>query len=304
MRFSGEAERFMRPGGDRLVALGSILSGFGLRYSVVKLDEGRHLLLRVGKAAPALVLVAHYDRAPGSAGALDNSCACLQLASLAARLSSRRAEERREGGPGPSLLIAFTDAEEAPGSGLASSQGSFALARALAGKASAPGAAEEGLAALVLDVTGRGGRLLYSTAPSALLARNGLEGKPVAAGYRALVAFASKAAARAGLAPPLGAELPWSDDLGLTLGGLPALALSLLPEAELPLLAAGKKPPTWRVLHTADDRPELAEEGAFDTMAAFLDAVADCLREAKGSPALGPARRDGPRACPKPPNSL
>jgi hypothetical protein len=284
MRFSGEAERFMRLGGDRLAALGSILSGLGLRYSVAKLDEARHILLQIGRGKPRLVLIAHYDRASGSSGALDNSCACLQLASFAARLSSARGKPDQA--PRPSLLIAFTDAEEAPGSGEASTQGAFALARALArtrGRGIAQGGrVGGGLAALVFDVTGRGRRLLYSTAPAALLARNGLENSPVAAGYRSLVSFAARAAVHAGLREPLGAALPWSDDLGLTLGGLPALALSLLPEAEVALLASGRKPPTWKILHTAADKPDLAESGAFDTMASFLDSVAGCLGEAPG----------------------
>jgi hypothetical protein len=284
MRFSEGAERFMRPGGDRLVALGSILSGLGLRYSVVRLGEARHLVTRIGRGAPRLVLIAHYDRAPACSGALDNSCACLQLASFAARLGSRRASGKPHHPAPPSLLVAFTDAEEAPASGEASSQGAYALARALGSRSralglSASGKGEEGLAALVFDVTGRGGRLLYSTAPAALLARGGLEGSPVAAGYRSLVDFAARASARAGIEAPLGVGLPWSDDLGLTLGGLPALTLSLLPEAELPFLAAGKKPPTWRLLHTAEDAPDKAEGAAFDTMAAFLDSVALCLCE-------------------------
>jgi len=275
MRFTGGAERFMRPGGDRLVSLGSILSGYGLRYSVVKLGEARHILTRVGKGAPRLVLIAHYDRAPGSSGALDNSCACLQLASFAARLNSRPVTPGEEAGqaPPPSLLVAFTDAEEAPASGEASSQGAYALARRIV----ATGKVGEGLAALVFDVTGRGGRLLYSTAPAALLARNGMELSTVSAGYRSLVSLAARAAARAGIAEPLGVELPWSDDLGLTLGGLPALTLSLLPESETPFLAAGKKPPTWKLLHTAEDGPDKAEAAAFDTIAAFLDSVGSCI---------------------------
>jgi hypothetical protein len=275
MRFSDEAARFMRPSGDRLVGLGSILSGLGLRYSVVKLGEARHILTRIGRGAPRLVLIAHYDRAPGSPGTLDNSCACLQLASFAARLNSRPGAARDKDGQTsrPSLLIAFTDAEEAPATGEASSQGAYALAQRIV----ATGAADERLAALVFDVTGRGGRLLYSTAPASLLARNGMENSPVAAGYRSLISFAARAAARAGIEEPLGAELPWSDDLGLTLGGLPALTLTLLPEPETALLAAGKKPPTWKLLHTAEDGPDKAEEASFEMMSSFLDSVASCL---------------------------
>jgi hypothetical protein len=272
VKFSDDAERFMRPGGDRLVALGGILSSSGLRYSVVRIGDARHILLRLGKGKPRLTLVAHYDRFPGSSGALDNSCACLQLAAFAARYAS--IQKGAGGAPSPNapppLLLAFTDAEEAPGSGEASNQGSFALARSL----KAAGKVSEGMAALVLDVTGRGGRLLMSTAPTELLARHGLSDSPIAEGYRSLVDLALRVAARAGLEAPLRAALPWSDDLGLTLGGLPALAVSLLPQAELAALARGDKPPTWALLHTPGDTSDRAEGVSFEVMAAFLDALA------------------------------
>jgi hypothetical protein len=279
VKFSDEAERFMRLGGDRLVALAGILSSSGLRYSVVKIGKARHLILRLGKGRPLLALVAHYDRYPGSSGALDNSCACLQLAAFAARYASvlkgeapsaSASEPRSPGELRSPLLFAFTDAEEAPGLGEASNQGSFALARNLR----ASGGLGEGMAALVLDVTGRGGRLLMSTAPTELLARHGLSGSPAAEGYRSLMSLTKRVAARAGLAEPVEAVLPWSDDLGLTLGGLPALAISLLPEAELPMIAAGKRPPTWELLHTAADTSERAEGISFEIMASFLDALA------------------------------
>lgn len=251
----------MRLGGDRLVSLAGLLAARSLRYSIVKTGEARHILLRLGKAKPRLAFVAHYDRVAGSPGALDNSCACLQLVEFAARKTASSRELP--------CLIAFTDAEEAPGSGDASTQGAYALARKL--KAAAGDG--EALAAIVLDVTGRGGRLLLSTSPAALLARTGLSLSSAATGHSSLVGLAKRAAAAAGIGSPLEAALPWSDDLGLTLGGLPALALSLLPEEEALMLAAGKRPPLWDILHTEADSPGLAEEGAFALMSAFLDAL-------------------------------
>jgi hypothetical protein len=269
LRFAEEAERFMRPGGDRLVALAGLLAARSLPYSIVKTGEARHLLLRLGRARPRLVFVAHYDRIPGTSGALDNSCACLQLVEFAAR----QANSRGSAGPGtmavPSFLIAFTDAEEAPGSGEAYTQGAYSLARKL--KAAAK--AGEGLAAIVLDVTGRGGRLLLSKAPAELLARTGLSHSPAARGNRFLMKLARASAGRARIAAPLEAALPWSDDLGLTLGGLPALAVSLLPESEAELLAVGRRPPLWKLLHSAADTPELAQESSFALMSDFLDAL-------------------------------
>lgn len=259
----------MRLGCDRLVGLGGLLASRSLRYKVVKTGKARHVLLRAGKGRARLLLVAHYDRAPNSPGALDNSCACIQLIDFAHRV---------EAAGGPPFLFAFTDEEEAPGSGEASAQGSFSLARALVSgrtSARAPGSVKAApeLGALVLDVTGRGGQLLLSSAPAELLARNGLALSAAAEGHRALADLARRACSRTAMSPPLGASLPWSDDLGFTLGGLPALTLSLLPAEELPCLDAGRKPPTWELLHSAEDRPEKAEEGAFFIMAAFLDAL-------------------------------
>jgi hypothetical protein len=268
LKFSEDAERFLRPDCDRLVTLASLLAARSLRYSIIKTGEARHIIVRMGKARPRLAFVAHYDRFPGSPGALDNSCACLQLVEFAARASLER------GRPAPpAFLVAFTDAEESAGPGEPYGQGSFALARKLksaAGKGKA-------LAAIVLDVTGRVERLLLSNAPAGLLARNGLSLSDAASGHRSLVALARRAASAAAMPPPLETALPWSDDLGLTLGGLPALALSLLPEGEAAILAAGGRPPLWDLLHSEADSPELAEEAAFALMSSFLDALASEL---------------------------
>lgn len=230
----------------------------------------RHLLVRLGRDRPRLALAAHYDRYPGSPGVLDNSCACLQLVDFAARIAAL-------GPAAPPLLIAFTDAEEAPGGeGGAGKQGSYSLARALRsrGLSSPAGGLGRGLPVLVLDVTGRGDRLILSSAPGDLLARHGMSGSRAAAGHRGLVELARRASDRAMLGRLPRLPLPWSDDLGLVLGGLPALVVSLLPAAELAGLGAGLRPATWEFLHSPDDGPGLAEEGAFALMARFLDAVA------------------------------
>lgn len=252
----------MRSDADRLVSLAGLLAARSLPYSVVKTGEARHVVVRMGKSRPRLAFVAHYDRIGGSPGALDNSCACLQLIEFAAsRLPAATGS--------PSFLVAFTDAEEAPGSGEATRQGAYSLALRL----KAAYGTGKAMATIVLDVTGRGGRLLLSTAPAGLLARTGLSLSDAASGHLTLVGLARRAAARAGIAAPLEAALPWSDDLGLTLGGLPALAISLLPEAEAAMLAEGKRPPLWDILHTEADSPELAEESSFELVSALLDAI-------------------------------
>ena len=227
MRFGLDAERFLALGSERLVALAGMLAARGLPYSVIRTAGARHLIVRIGEETPRLVLAAHYDRVAGSPGMLDNSCACLQLVEFAARWAGRLASKRL---PPPPLLILFTDGEENPALQGPSGQGAFALAQALASSRRA-GPESAMPPVLVLDVTGRGDRLVLSSAPAALLERNGLGESLLAHGHRSLVGLARIAAARAGLTGPASLELPWSDDLGLVLGGIPALTVSLLPDA-------------------------------------------------------------------------
>jgi len=263
VRFSEEEERFLKPGCDRLVALAGLLASRSVPYQVAKAGGDRHVIARIGRGRPRLALIAHYDRFESSPGVLDNSCACLQLVRLAASLGAAD-----EPGAARPFAIVFTDAEEAPSAGAAKSQGAYGLALALK---SSPGLAPP---AFVLDVTGRGDRLVYSTSAESLLERRGLAASSAAQGRRALVDAAIAAASRASLKWPEPIALPWSDDLGLTLGGIPALAISLLPDEELAALSHGIRPRTWDYLHTASDGPELAEEGAFGLMAAFLAELA------------------------------
>jgi hypothetical protein len=263
---ASEFRRFIAPGAERLVCLAGMLAARGLGYTVLRTGEARHLAVRLGTDAPRLILAAHYDRVEGSPGVLDNSCACLELVDFAGRQKARGREAP--------ILIVFTDGEEAPGKGSAADQGSLGLAKgiraACAGKGEAP-------PVLVLDVTGRGTSLLLSSAPADLLARQGLASSPQAQGHAFLKDLVSRCAARASLPGPRQAALPWSDDLGLVLGGLGALTLSLLPEAEAALLLSGGSPPTWALLHGPGDSIEAADPGAFAVMAKLLDGLGDII---------------------------
>ena len=290
MRFSEGAERFLKIGADRLVVLASLLSARGLKFRIVKTGPARHLLVKLGSEKPLLALAAHYDRVPDSPGVLDNSCACLQLVEFAARYAIE--EGRGDGGGAgrralPSILVAFTDAEEVAGEGRVETQGSLALARAFrsSGRRSVP-------PVLVLDVTGRGKCLAISSAPAELLVKNDMAETAVARGHEFLCDLALRAARRAGLREPERLRLPWSDDLGLVLGGVPALAVTLLPEGELRNLSraladsAGRKrgksmreelreawPRTWDFINGPADGPELAVDSSFAIIGRFLDGV-------------------------------
>lgn len=298
-RFSAAFRNFLRVEADRHEGLRALVAEAGLAAGerLVPLAGRRHLLLRLGEGGPRIILAAHYDRHPGSPGYLDNSAACLQLLELGARLAAE-GEGGRAGGPrgggaagagrasgagGPSggrrghgarsaFALLFTDGEEAPATEGPLAQGSFDLGRALRGAVSS--AAETlGPAVLALDVTGRGDRLVLSTSSRELLSRGGREKSGLAAGQETLAARVDRAALRAGLERPVRLALPWSDDLGFTLAGLPALTLSLLPSPELQALRArGERPLTWEFLHKPTDDLALAEEEPYALMASFLDA--------------------------------
>lgn len=271
MRFGADAERFLAPGCERIVTLAGLLAARKLPYTVIRTATARHIVLRLGREAPKLALAAHYDRVAGSPGVLDNSCACLQLVEFAARRSATGADSL------PPLLLLFTDGEENPATQGATGQGVYALAKALAASpALAPGASLPPV--LVLDVTGRGDRVILSSAPLSLLRRHGLEGGALAEGHERLRKLAASALRRAGLPAGATVDLPWSDDLGLILGGIPALTLSLLPEAELRELPE-RRPRTWGFLHGPDDGPELAEDRSFALISAFLDSLVEEIPE-------------------------
>lgn len=271
MIFPEEFRRFIAPKAERLVALAGMLASRSLPYSVLRTGEARHLALRIGQGAPALILMAHYDRVEGSPGVLDNSCACYQLVELASRAMARSKLEK-----GLSLLIVFTDGEEWPGLEGAASQGSLALAQAIKQAVRQSGLKDaKPPLVLVLDVTGRGDRLLLSSSPAELFARGGLGESEAARGHEALVELLRRCAGNIGMGETLSHPLPWSDDLGLCLGGLGALTMSLLPEAEARELASGLEPETWSLLHSARDDASAAEPEAFALMGALLDSLLD-----------------------------
>ena len=261
---------FLAPGCDRLVRLSGILAKRGLEPRVLGIGERRHLLVRLRQGPPSLILVAHYDRVDGSPGALDNSAACFVLAEAGAKI-------KEDPAAGRGIFLLFTDGEEVA-SGNPLSQGSYAFAtglRKIIGEARPE--------IFVLDVVGRGSRLIVSTASR--MAGEGM-GQAANSQFDLMEDRVAESSRQLGMQSSLRLPLPWSDDLGFALAGMPSLVLSLLPSSEalgleraLSLFSVQRParlpsreelgtawPRTWSLLHGPEDGPELLESSSLALM--------------------------------------
>ncbi len=278
------------PDADRPSVLEAFLRDRGVIPQRTFLAGSLHLAVRFPDPAydprfRTKLLVAHHDRRAGGAGILDNGAACLQLADLAVRLASRTEPHN--------TVILFTDSEETSS---ADAQGSYSVARALAGRPRSLTGEEEPPAVFVFDVTGRGTVPVLSSTARDLLASRGMGTGDLAARLRDLDSWAGRALRRVAGSSPARLPVPWSDDLGFALGGVPAVTVTLLPGPELDAyresLAAVRRrgddgtgirareipedvPRTWSLLHGPGDNLDALEEESFEVMARILDAFGE-----------------------------
>jgi hypothetical protein len=307
---SSTLEAFLAPGLDRARFIAAWLRAREIPHTVVPLAGRRHVVIRFAPSAydPLFrmkTLVAHYDRAPGTPGANDNSAACFQLMLFAERLA-RRDRERAEGhGQAHNVRIIFTDGEEAAGTKGIAGQGAYALGSGLRKLKMT----EDDV--YVLDATGRGDALVLSTA---CVAKKKRAARPAALGARlaALHESATRIAQDAAAGSWMSLLTPYSDDAGFLAAGIAAQVVTVLPRLEAETLAralaAGNPegaqpgtgpgreeieravslnrklpsgspladiiPETWRLMHTPADCARTLTSDAFALMSRFLDALA------------------------------
>jgi hypothetical protein len=260
---------FIAPGVDRFRFLCSILNELRLSFRPANIAGNRHLFLSPGEVgihwnqyAPRTVMVAHYDRVPGSPGANDNSAAVFQLIETALRL--------RQEGLGRWLII-FTDKEElAHGEGIRD-QGSYTLAMTL--KNSGIG----GSRYYIFDACGAGDTLIISTIADYLMrdaARPGV--LRARRQVRLLRNRALETARELHMDRVLLAPTPFSDDAGFLRAGIAAQTITMLPAVEAAQFASLLRnkpdipnalvsrdaqgehswelfPETWRLLNSPED---------------------------------------------------
>jgi hypothetical protein len=304
--------RFMNIGADRFGELMTALVSAGCEPKPVELAGGRFIVVSPrgsvrDRRYRMKVLTAHHDRVHGTPGALDNSAACLQLWRFVT------------GSQQPFNTVAvFTDHEELSGASV-SGQGAYALGKVF-------GNLGYGLPlVLSLDVTGRGDALVLSSSCSGLAEMPRMraeEGRWLAAGgkghadannhdrggpaktaghepvrrppiHEALAAEVEALARElgrhlAGRMPVYHLPVPFGEDIGFMLAGVPALVCTVLPRHEAvelsglgglpqwasPVEPLARMPSTWSALHGPDDTVELYTDAAFSLMERFLERVA------------------------------
>jgi hypothetical protein len=235
---------FIAPNADRYRILKSLLEELGIDSLVFTVAGNRHFFIfprgagaRPGSQAAGafpfsgknpVILTAHYDRAPGSPGANDNSAAVFLLIKAAGLL--------RAGGAGNWITI-LTDKEElGPGEGICS-QGSYTLAETLRRNGLEKGRI------FIFDSCGTGDTLIVSSTADYLFDSylfagylfNRKSGKGTLKARqltRELRNTALETARRLNMDKVLLLPTPFSEDAGFLKAGLPAITITALPSRE------------------------------------------------------------------------
>jgi hypothetical protein len=262
------------------------LMAHGIIPSIINLASSRHIFVKFDSACynPLFKLktvLAHYDRAPGSPGANDNSAAVFQLLDWVQRLKSDpRAHNVR---------VIFTDGEElgatdgAAGGGVAG-QGAFGIAS----RYKALGITSDDV--YVFDCCGRG--------DVPVLSKAGLSVSKSALFNMRLNDLHIRAQELLKTVSPqnwMTLPVPYSDNAGFLACGIPAVAITLLPSSEATqylydlrrskalaaaVMHSGNEineclPATWQLLHTPGDNDASLTPKSFTLMARLLDLLAE-----------------------------
>ena len=233
---------FISAGCDRAAFIQGELNRAGLEAPILSMEGKNHIYVKFPQSQynPAFrikTVIAHYDRFPGSPGANDNSAAVFCLIEWAARLMKNYGA----GAAFHNIRLIFTDGEELGAAGVAE-QGAFPLAQVFRRL----GITNDDI--FVFDCMGRGDvpiltqtKLPYGAPAKFVKAFGELE-------QRAATLLQSSANGRWFSLP-----CNYSDNASFIANGIPAVAITMLPSAEVTAAAQGIQPQTWKLLHTGGD---------------------------------------------------
>jgi hypothetical protein len=278
---------YIAPDCNRSAFIQSYLSERGVSSVELPVDGKKHIYVKFpsrhyNPQFKIKTVIAHYDRAEGSPGANDNSAADFCLMNWAVRLQQRPNFHN--------VRLFFTDGEELGANGI-SDQGAYSLALLF----KRLGITNDDV--YVFDCVGRG-----------LIPVLGKTTEMFNAPFQFRKKFASleerteELLRNAGTGRWLTLPLPYSDNAGFIACGIPAVAITMLPEDDAnKYLSAlikekflerfvmnhkirsekdedrlrGLMPYTWRLFHTPSDNEENLTPESFGVMEKILDALAD-----------------------------
>ena len=233
-----EFKAFIATNCDRSAFIQNYLKNAGLEAPVLQMEGKNHIYVKFSQNQynPTFrikTVIAHYDRI--GIGANDNSAAVFCLLEWAAQLT-------RFASPAfHNIRLIFTDGEELGAAGVAE-QGAFPLAQVFRRL----GITSDDI--FVFDCMGRGDvpiltqTILPPKAPARFVKDfNALE-------QRAATLLQNSANGRWFTLP-----CNYSDNASFIANGIPAVAITMLPSAEVSAVTQGIQPQTWQLLHTAGD---------------------------------------------------
>lgn len=288
-RLPEKFSEYIAPDCNRLAFIQNYLKENGVQSVVLPLADKKHLYVKFSASQynsqfKMKTVVSHYDRAPGTPGANDNSAANFCLMEWAIRLAKKATAHN--------VRLFFSDGEEQGKAGVAS-QGSFALAslfKKFIGNEDV----------YVFDCVGRGTVPILGKTEISLNAPFAFRKS-----FEQLEERASRILSRSGMPRWLTLPFAYSDNAGFIANGIPAVAITMLPDDEvnkyytalmaesllepfvmnhgLPEGKATKEkliklqlsiPKTWRILHTSEDTEETLTPESFSICGNILDVLA------------------------------
>lgn len=251
---------FIAPDCNRAAFIQNYLKAAGLEAPILHMEGKNHIYVKFPQSQynPTFrikTVIAHYDRI--GIGANDNSAAVFCLLEWAAQLARLASPAFHN------IRLIFTDGEELGAAGGVAEQGAFPLAQVFRRL----GITNDDI--FVFDCMGRGDVpiLTQTILPSKTPARFVKEFSSLE--QRAASLLQTSTNGRWFCLP-----CNYSDNASFIANGIPAVAITMLPSAEVTAATQGQQPQTWQLLHTPDDNLESLTPQSFEIFYNILNNLA------------------------------
>lgn len=251
---------FIAPDCDRATFIQNYLKSAGLEAPVLQMEGKKHIYVKFPQVQynsmfRIKTVIAHYDRI--GIGANDNSAAVFCLLEWAAQLMRLAPPAFHN------IRLIFTDGEELGSAGGVAEQGAFPLAQVFRRL----GITNDDI--FVFDCMGRG--------DVPVLTQTILPAKTPAKFVKDFSALEQRAASLLQTsANGRWFTLPcnYSDNASFIANGIPAVAITMLPSAEVTTATQGIQPQTWQLLHTVGDNLTSLTPQSFEIFHIILNNLA------------------------------